>query len=147
MADGRTDGRATGNPATTRPTRETEIGQERRRRQPGSLDRGAHLKLAIPETIRAENADQHLHWINDTHNRMHHLTTQGDYSKVEGVEPVPVGTSDDGKPIYAHLMKKPLEYWQADQREKTAAINASEGDLLRNAERGSQIGTTKSPPQ
>ena len=147
MAESRTDGRATGNPATTRPTREDETRQERRRRQPGSLDRGAHLKLAIPENIRAENADQHLHWINDASNRMHHLTTNDDYSKVEGVAPVPVGTSDDGKPIYAHLMKKPLDYWQADQREKTAAINAKENDLLQGAEKGSQIGANKSQPR
>jgi hypothetical protein len=130
MAESRTTGRATGNPETTRPTRDDEIRQERRRRQPGSLDRSAHLKLAIPENVRAENADQQLRWINDVGNRMHHLTVIDDYSKVAGVDPVPVGTSDDGKPIYAHLCAKPLDYWKADQREKTAAISASEKGLL-----------------
>lgn len=133
MADGRTTGRATGNPETTRPTRETEVRQERRRRQPGSLDRSAHLKLAIPDEIRAANADQQLRWINDTGNRLHHLTTQDDYSKVDDVPPVPVGTSEDGKPIYAHLCKKPMDYWLDDQREKTAAIREQEKGLLASA--------------
>ena len=146
MAESRTDGRATGNPATTRPTRDDEVRQERRKRTAGSLDRTAHMKLGVPEHIRAENADQHLHWINDVGNRMHHLTTQDDYSPVVGMAPVPVGTSEDGKPIYAHLMKKPLDYWHDDQREKTAIVNANEAELIAAAERGSKIERNKSQP-
>ena len=55
--------------------------------------------------------------------------------------------AQDASDTVLDYLKKPLDYWQADQREKTAAINAGEGDLLRNAERGSQIGANKSPPQ
>lgn len=112
-----------------RPTRDTEIKQERRRRAPGTLDRNAHLKLAIPDEIRSRNEDQQLRWINDTGNRLHYLTTQDDYSKVDGVAPVPVGTSEDGKPIYAHLCKKPMEFWREDQAEKSAATREQEKGL------------------
>jgi hypothetical protein len=40
---------------------------------------------------------------------------QDDYNKVEGVDPVPVGTGIDGKPILAHLLAKPIEFMREDQ--------------------------------
>lgn len=140
MADGRTT------EASRRQARDEELRLRRTQRDPGTLDRGARLKLAVPEHIRVENADQHLHWMNDEGNRLNDMMTQDFYSKVEGVDPVPVGTAADGKPIMAHLMRKPLEYYREDQKAKTAEINAKEADILQKAEPGSQIGANKSPP-
>lgn len=142
MADSRTT-----DAATARQTRDEELRARRTQRDPGTLDRTTRLKLAVPEHIRVENADQHLHWMNDEGNRLHDMTTQDYYTKVDGVEPVPVGTGADGKPIMAHLMRKPLEYWQEDQKAKTAQVNAKEADILQKAEPGSQIGANKSPPR
>jgi len=113
-----------------RATRADEVGTERRRRTAGTLDRGAHLKLAVPAEIREANPGQHFRWINDTGNRMHALTVQDDYSTVEGVEPVPVGTSEDGKPIYARLCMKPQAYFDADQNEKVELTRETERGLM-----------------
>lgn len=113
--------------------RKTEVTQERRRRQPGTLDRLSQMKLAIPEKVRAENADQALRWINDTGNRMHFMTEQDDWSKIDGVPPVPVGTAEDGKPIYAHLCRKPKAFWEQDNAERVAATVEREKGLVRAA--------------
>lgn len=113
--------------------RKAEVAQERRRRQPGTLDRMAQMKLAIPDKVRAENTDYALRWVNDTGNRMHFMTDQDDWSKIDGVPPVPVGTAEDGKPIYAHLCRKPKAFWDQDQAERVAATVEHEKGLMRSA--------------
>lgn len=114
-------------------TRKEEVAVERRRRQTGTLDRMAQMKLAIPEKVRAENGDFMLRWVNDTGNRMHFMTEQDDWSKIDGVPPVPVGTSEEGKPIYAHLCRKPKAFWEQDQAERVAATVEQEKGLMRAA--------------
>lgn len=113
--------------------RKAEVAQERRRRQPGTLDRMAQMKLAIPDKVREENTAFALRWVNDTGNRMHFMTEQDDWTKIPGVPPVPVGTSEDGKPVYAHLCRKPKEFWEQDNAERVAATVEREKGLMRSA--------------
>lgn len=116
-----------------RQTRQEEVASERRRRKAGSLDRMAEMKLAIPEKVQTDHPDATFRWINDTGNRMYFKTQQDDWDKVEGVEPIPVGTSQDGKPVYAHLCRKPKEFWNEDQSAAMEAIAEREKGLARNA--------------
>lgn len=122
----------TGRERAPSPDRREDVAQERRRRSAGSLDRTAHLKLAVPPEVQAKyGATHHLHWFNDEGNRLYAMTVLDDYDKVSEVEPIPVGTSKDGKPILAHLCAKPLDFYRADQREKMEAIRETEQALMR----------------
>ena len=120
-----------------RATVQETIIQERRRRQPGTLDRTNSLKLAIPQHIRDANPGCEFRWINDAGNRMYFMTQEDDWSKVDSVNPIPVGTSPDGKPILAHLCKKPTEFWLEDQKAKMVELKEGERSLER--------GETRSP--
>jgi hypothetical protein len=119
--------------ANERTSRKAEEAQARRRRQPGTLDRMQQLKLAVPDQVRKDNENYALRWINDSGNRMHFMTAQDDWDKVPEVQPVPVGTAEDGKPIYAHLCRKPKEFWDEDQKAKIDASRERERGLLRSA--------------
>lgn len=116
-----------------RQPRTQEVQQERRRRSAGTLDRMAQLKLAVPEQVQEDHKDYALRWINDTGNRMHHMTVQDDWDRVDGVEPVPVGTDKEGRPILARLCKKRREYWEEDQGQKMAGLREQEEGLMRGA--------------
>lgn len=107
------------------------VAEERRRRQPGTLDRGQQLKLSVPAEIEAKYPDYVFRWVNDSGNRVHDLTVRDDYDKVDGVDPRPVGTDDLGKPIFAHLCKKKRDFFEHDQREKLQAIKDREEALMR----------------
>lgn len=119
MTDDRSQGRA---------AQET---QRRRRRSDEALS--ATRRLPIPPEIEAELKAKGLHprWVNDQGNRMHRFTVQDDYDPVEGVEPVPVGTGEDGKPILAHLLAKPLEFVREDREKADQRIKATEDALFR----------------
>lgn len=114
------------------PTRKEEVATERRRRQPGTLDRMQQLKLAIPDSVYAKypQSDYVFRWVNDKGSRIHDLTIKDDYNKVEGVDPRPVDTDDRGQPIYAHLCAKRRTFFDEDQREKLGAIDQRERALL-----------------
>lgn len=120
MSDDRSQGRA---------AQET---QRRRRRSDEGLS--AAKRLPIPPEIEAELKAKNLHprWVNDEGNRMHQLTQLDDYNKVEGVEPVPVGTGVDGKPILAHLLAKPIEFMREDQDRAEAQRKLTEEALFRS---------------
>lgn len=105
----------------TRATAQEVTQQERRRRNPGTLDRTQHLKLAIPEEVRQANPGYSFRWCNDEGNRMYHRTKLDDWNKVDGVEPLPVGTDAAGRPILAFLCMKKQEWFDADQAEKVKA--------------------------
>lgn len=98
-----------------RPPRQQAEAQARRRRDDTNFHQSQ--KLAIPEEIQAklEAEGRTPRWANDEGNRIHRLTVLDDYDKVEGVEPVPVGTDESGKPILAHLLSKPNEFIAEDR--------------------------------
>lgn len=67
-------------PRRGRPPRAAAEQTERRRRQPGSLNRMVTSALSIPEECK--DPDYHYHWVNDVRGRVQGLTTQDDYDVV-----------------------------------------------------------------
>jgi hypothetical protein len=127
-----------------RADRASEVAAERRRRD--DLSGALRLKLSIPEKVRASLAAQGRtpRWINDQGNRIADLTTRDDYDKVEGVDPVKVGTDDEGKPIFAHLYSKRDDFLREDrakidQRRKDTEAGMLKGKVPGEAQTG-QLG-------
>lgn len=116
-----------------RADRQTQERQERRRRRPDTIDGSQALKLAIPPDVKArlEREGRTPRWINDEGNRLVQLTKYDDYDPVEGVEPVYVGTTKDGKPIKAHLHSKPNDFIREDQIKKDQRRREIEKAMLR----------------
>lgn len=119
--------------ARERADRKTEERQERRRRSDTTIDGGQRLKLAIPEAVseRLKSEGREARWINDEGNRIHNLTKLDDYDRVEGVEPVVVGTSKEGKPIKAYLHSKPVRFLKEDRERLDERRRETERALLR----------------
>lgn len=115
----------------TRPDRQTEVAQERRRRRDSTLDRTADLKLAIPDEVRAKHPDKVFRWVNDNPSRMHAMTQRDDWDRVEGVERLPVGTDANGQPQYQVLCAKPKEFWEEDQRAKAKRAHDDMAQMVR----------------
>lgn len=133
MADERSQGRA------------AEEAQRRRRRSDEGLS--ATRRLPIPPEIEAELKAKGLkpRWVNDEGNRMYRLTQQDDYDPVPGVDPVPVGTGVDGKPILAHLLAKPIEFVREDQARSDSKRKLTEEALFRSADAADEAGTSPNP--
>jgi hypothetical protein len=133
MSDDRSQGRA------------AQEAQRRRRRSDEGLS--AAKRLPIPPEIEADLKAKGLHprWVNDEGNRMYQLTQLDDYNKVEGVDPVPVGTGVDGTPILAHLLAKPLEFMREDQDRAEAKRKLTEDALFRSADAPDQAGAGSNP--
>jgi len=121
------EGRGPGRP------RKVEVAQERRRRSDSSLTRMAQLKLSVPDKIAKANPGQSFRWVNDSGTRMFDLTQQDDWDKVDGVDPIPVGTDNFGKPILAHLCKKPTEFLEKDRQEMVDQTRETEKAIERGA--------------
>lgn len=115
--------------------RKEEVARERRRRDNGTLDRATRLKLAVPEEVREKHPESEFRWVNDTGARISDLTQRDDWDKVDGVQPVQVGTDEHGKPIFSHLCRKPREYIEEDRRIAMEALKEREAGLLRGQER------------
>lgn len=122
--------------ASGRTARQTEVRQERRRRNDTTLDAGQALKLAIPPEIEAKLAEQGrtARWANDVGNRIHQLTVLDDWDKVEGVAPQPVVVNQkDGTTANAILLSKPKEFIDEDRRKKDAVRRSMEDGMLSGA--------------
>jgi hypothetical protein len=117
----------------TRTERKDEVRQERRRRNDTNIDGGQRLKLAIPPEVaaRLKAEGRSPRWVNDDGNRLVQLTKYDDYDRVDGVDPVPVGTSKEGKPIMAYLHSKPTTFIDEDRRKADAPRREMEDALLR----------------
>lgn len=97
------------------------------------------LKLAVEQQIEGYV----LRWINDIPGRLV-AAEQGGYSYVNPLEvghssadekvSVLAGTTDNGAPIYAYLMKIPLEWHLEDEQSKQGAL-----DEIDRAIRGGKI--------
>lgn len=119
--------------ARGRTERRDEVRQERRRRDDTTIDGGQRLKLAIPPDVaaRLKAEGRTPRWVNDHENRMHNLTVLDDYDKVEGVEPRVVGTTREGKPIYAHLCSKRDDFIAEDRQKLDQRRVETERAMLR----------------
>lgn len=107
------------------------IQTERRRRRDGSIDKMHHMKLALPAEF-ANDKDHAYYWANDDNSRIEDLTVRDDWDKctISGHEAGEtdtvrrqVGTKKEGGPLYAYLLRKPMEYYEEDKR-KGAERNA-----------------------
>lgn len=125
--------------------RAQQEAQRRRRRDDNVLE--ANLKLAIPPKIQAwlDAEGRTARWVNDENNRMHRFTVQDDYDKVEGVEPVPVGQSKDGRPVLAHLLSKPAEFVAEDRAAAEKRRSETEEALFRSPDAPEQVGQGSNP--
>lgn len=127
------------------PRRAAEKAQ-RRRRNNGDLNPSVVMRLGLPQEVIDGNKDYSLRWVNDEGGRIQHLTQQDDYDVVEGVDSRIVGTTGDGKPLVARLLRKPKEFAEEDRKAKLDAINAREGGLIRQAS-GSDPGNSYALPE
>lgn len=114
-----------------RESRADETKAQRRRRQPGTLDRMDELTLTVPDEIKAANPNCTFRWIVDKPKRVHQLTVRDDWDRVEGVAPIPDHADKTGAQVNLVLVKKPLEFWEEDQRAKNASRAEQEQALLR----------------
>lgn len=135
-------------PRRGRPPRQEVEQEQRRRRQPGSLNRMVASPLAIPEECK--DPAYHYHWVNDVRGRVRALTTQDDYDVVTMDEleemahrnratpdlnrdsfagngntvSLPVDTTKSGQEVRAILLKKRQSFYQADYEEGLAQRQA-----------------------
>lgn len=129
-----------------RPPRAQQERKERRRRGDSTL--AAAKRLPIPPEVAewAKRENRHLRWANDEGNRMHQLTVQDDYDPVPfDVKPVPIAVGPDGQAIKAHLLSKPLEYFQEDQAKQQRKIKETEDALFKRPEAADAAGKDRNP--
>lgn len=126
-----------------REDRKTEEAAQRRRRSDDTIDGGQRLKLAIPEAVaaRLKAEGRTPRWVNDEGNRIHNLTKLDDYDRVDGVEPVVVGTTKEGHPIKSYLHSKPTEFVREDQEKLDAKRRETEAALMRGKNPDDPIST------
>ena len=113
--------------------RQNEEAAKRRRRDDTTIDGSWRLKLAVPPEVEArlKAEGRQARWINDEGNRIHNLTRLEDYDRVDGVEPVTVGTNKDGQPIKSYLHSKPIAFIREDQEKLDSKRRETEVALLR----------------
>lgn len=121
------------NEERARASRAEETQSQRRRRQPGTIDRMDELTLAIPDEIQAANPDHTFRWALDNPKRIHSLTVRDDWDRVEGVEPIPDHIDKTGRQANLVLLKKRREFWEEDQREKARIRKEQEQAMMRAA--------------
>ncbi len=116
-----------------RTDRQSEVRQERRRRDDGTIDGGQRQKLAIPPEVaaRLKSEGRTPRWALDTGNRIHQLTQMDDYDRVAGVEPVPVVVDKKGTVANQVLLSKPTRFIQEDRAKLEERRKETERALLR----------------
>ena len=135
-----------------RTSRQTEVKQQRRRRQGIGAER--NLKLHVPEDAKDPNFV--YRWVNDRPGRVRQLTKMDDYevvssAELNGGDPDPLGntaegtvmtrTADAGIGEKTVLLKKPREYYDADKRGEQKEIDERD-KLLRKGAPPSESGLT-----
>lgn len=126
-----------------RPRKAEHHEPRRRRREGGSRPTGMMHKLGLSEDALDLKRFKYR-WVNDTAGRLFAFTTQDDWNVVSQVDGelkedtdlggavrVVVGTGERGEPMYAYLCRKPLEWWQADQRQKVESIEEQMNEMRR----------------
>lgn len=121
-----------------RPARAEVVAEGRKRRNPQTLDRVHHMKLALP--VECQNDPAHYYyWANDDTSRIADLTLRGEYDHVilKGPEADDqdrvrrqVGVKD-GKPLYAYLLRQPMEFRIEDQMARAAVVSKKEEDMVK----------------
>ena len=138
-------------PRRGRPPRAEVVAGERRRRRGGTLNRMGQYKLDIIDPALLDLDNVVYRWINDTPGRLRMATKMDDYEPVPASElgsGFSIETTDSeggehvrnyaglegGQPIYAHLCKKPREFWEEDNEEVVARREAMMAGRVYRAE-------------
>lgn len=138
-------------PRRARGSRSDEIQGERRRRRTGSIDMMGQFKLDCPAS--ALDPNYVYRWVNDDGARVFQLSRYDDYDLVsadsikgafdeqsaaeESSETVRriVGRNENG-PMYAYLMRKRRDWWQADYDETVRKGEAELSERVLNENDG-----------
>ncbi len=138
------------NPERGRQDRADTVRGERRRRSGSNLDRMVSMKMDIFSPDQLDLNNYVYRWVNDEDNRVNILWNE-DYdhcgeSDVKNYNPNTTnnetdskirklcGKKADGSPLYAYLMKKPREYWEADNNELVARREAMMNGVVYNGD-------------
>ncbi len=144
--------------------RAREARLERRRRQSDDPMNGVQLHLGVPPHIKAgENSEDNYayYWANDDKGRIQYLTEQDDWDIVEDRDACKdsrnkgggtrlertVGRGRDGEPIRAILLKKRRDYYEKDQAELLARLDARSRRLRETQDDGSGSGIMSGDPR
>jgi hypothetical protein len=118
------------------------VQRERRRRRRGTLNTMVQMKLDVFSPDQLDTQNYVYRWCNDEDSRLAMLTRMDDYdfcesSDIKGFDAATsafetdsesqdrvrmvVGSNKGGQRIYAYLLKKRRDWWQADQEEAVIA--------------------------
>jgi hypothetical protein len=114
-----------------REVRSETVARERRRRDDTSANHAQRMAIPPEVEARLKAEGRTPRWVNDEGNRMHRMTVQDDYDKVDGVDPVPVGTDKSGAPIMAHLLSKPNDFIAEDRAKAEQQRKETERGMLK----------------
>lgn len=119
------------------PRQEAVQGERRRRRN--TLDPMQDMRLSLPPEFRDDDKF-HYRWVNDENNKVYHLSHNDDYdpctlkdaatSEEQDVRRY-VGKDAQGNPLYAVLMRKPMEYVREDQKAMDESLREQEAAITR----------------
>ena len=120
-----------------RPPRTEEVKSQRRRRSDSGAAAG--LKLHVPEDMKDKNFE--YRWVNDRPGRVHQLTKQDDWDIVSTDRPDQLTAAAEGSVMRravdkatgdsAVLLRKPMQYHEADRLEKQKPVDEIEKALRR----------------
>lgn len=121
----------------SRQPRAEAIQGERRRRRDATLDGMENMRLALPQECRDDKASTYR-WVNDDGYRIPDLVSKDwDPVKLSKTEGSPqdetrrqVGVKRDGSPLFAVLMKKPIEFHKEDRAAMIKATEQREDNLV-----------------
>jgi hypothetical protein len=117
-----------------------EAVRAERRRKPGS-EAFAGIKLSVDET-KIDRTNYQYRFVNDHDNRVQKLYAQDwdvapeadakpDSNGMGSVSSALGGTDNSGKPYNQVLMRKPKDWFEADQREKQKPLDAMDEAIRR----------------
>ncbi len=122
-------------PRRGRPPRAEAAAPHRRRRQAGSLNRMVQFKLDIFTPEQLDLGNYVYYWANDESTNIRQMTVLDDYEFVRTDEiaggfdvaatdsestdriRILVGSQKSGAPLYAYFLKKPRDFWEADNEQ------------------------------
>lgn len=127
--------------------RAEETRARRRRRAEASYE--GHVRLTVNEDL-LDRDNFAYRWVNDTTDRIRRFTKDDDWDKVtdtdikensnsQGAEVRQlVGSNEDGSPLYAYLLRKPIEFHREDRALKQKRIDETEKSIKRGVHAGGE---------
>lgn len=131
-------------PQRGRPPKSETVRKERRNRS-GNLG-GINSKLALPDELKNDKTHRYR-WFNDVDGRIQDqvnynewdLVRQGDFASIDKLADKGsaiskrVGTAQDGSPLLAYLMKKPMQFSEEDRAQAQTAIDEKMNQIRKGA--------------